>query len=152
TDEQDKGNFTSLEAQEHSCKSFIEAHKDEGWEYVKTFRDVATGANINRPGLQQLLQESREGKANLIVTYKIDRLSRSIADFYDMWGELSKLGVELACSTQNIDTSDGTGRLMLNILLSFAQFEREVNSQRVRDKRQQALSQGFWQGGWVPFG
>lgn len=152
TEEQDRENFSSLEAQEHSCKAFIEARKNEGWEYIRTHHDIATGANINRPGLQAILQDVRDDKLDMIVTYKIDRLSRSIADFYDMWREFEKLGVELSCSTQNIDTSDGTGRLMLNILLSFAQFEREVNSQRVRDKRQQALAQGYWQGGLVPFG
>ncbi len=152
TEEQLRAGFDSLESQENSCKHFIKAREPEGWVYVKTYSDTATGANINRPGLQALLQDIRDGHVDQIVTYKIDRLSRSIADFYDLWRQFEELKVQLACSTQSIDTSDGTGRLMLNILLSFAQFEREINSQRVRDKREQSLKAGFWQGGWVPFG
>ncbi|PIR20595.1 MAG: hypothetical protein COV45_05190 [Deltaproteobacteria bacterium CG11_big_fil_rev_8_21_14_0_20_47_16] len=152
TEEQLRAGFDSLESQENSCKHFIQAREPEGWVYVKTYSDTATGANINRPGLQALLQDIRDGHVDQIVTYKIDRLSRSIADFYDLWRQFEELKVQLACSTQSIDTSDGTGRLMLNILLSFAQFEREINSQRVRDKREQSLKAGFWQGGWVPFG
>src|SRR4051812_18137335 len=97
TDEQDREGFSSLNAQELSCKHFIQARETEGWEYVKTFQDIATGANINREGLQSLLQEAREGKVDQIVTYKIDRLSRSIADFYDLWREFEKIGIQLAC-------------------------------------------------------
>lgn len=152
TDEQDNEGFSSLDAQEESCKNFIESRKEIGWQYFKTYTDIATGANINRPSLKVLMYEAQKQKFDMILTYKIDRLTRSISDFYGLWKQLEELGLQLACTTQNIDTSDGTGRLMLNILLSFAQFEREINSQRVKDKRLATLKEGFWQGGWVPFG
>lgn len=153
TDEQNRGGFTSIKSQILSCENFIKAHKDDeiSWEWTTTFQDVATGANLNRPGFQNLQASARAGKFDRLVIYKIDRLSRSLADFHDFWREFEEK-IELSCVTQSIDTSDGAGRFFLNILLSFSQFEREINGQRVRDKRDQALKAGFWQGGWIPHG
>lgn len=152
TAEQDGNGFTSIQAQEKSCKSFIDFRKNLGWEYYDTFKDIASAKNTNRPALQSLIQTAKKGMINVVVIYKIDRICRSMRDFYALVGEFEKLGVELAITSQNFDTSNGAGRLMRNLLASVAEFERDMISDRVRDKRSATMREGFWQGGWVPLG
>ena len=145
--------FNSLQNQEEACKAYILSQAFNGWEYYKTYSDGGiSGGTMDRPGLQALLNDIREGHIQVVVVYKVDRLSRSIIDFHKMMQEFDKYGCNFVSITQSFDTSNSMGKLTLNMLLSFAQFEREVSAERVRDKIAASKAKGLWMGGTPPLG
>lgn len=146
--------FTTLDAQRESCESYIASQKNEGWICSPEKYDDGgfTGANTDRPGLQRLLTDIKTGKINCIVVYKVDRLSRSLLDFAELLSVFEEHNVTFVSVTQHFNTQNSMGRLTLNILLSFAQFEREIISERTRDKMGAAKKRGKWIGGRPPLG
>ena len=145
--------FNSLQNQEESCKAYILSQAFNNWEYTKTYSDGGiSGGTMERPGLQALLNDIRAGHIQVVVVYKVDRLSRSIIDFHKMMQEFDKYGCNFVSITQSFDTSNSMGKLTLNMLLSFAQFEREVSAERVRDKIAASKAKGLWMGGTPPLG
>lgn len=145
--------FNSLDNQEQACKAYIMSQTFQGWEYVKTYSDAAiSGGTMVRPGLQDMLIDIRNGKIGCVLVYKIDRLSRSIFDFKSMMKEFDKFECTLVSITQSFDTNSAMGKLTLNMLLSFAEFEREVAGERIRDKIRATKSRGMWVGGIPPMG
>jgi len=141
--------FNSLDAQRESAEAFITSQKSEGWECLPDRYDDGgySGGNTDRPAFQQLMSDVQAGKVDCIVVYKIDRLSRSLMDFARIMETLERCGVSLVSVTQQFNTTTSMGRLTLNILLSFAQFEREIISERTRDKMTAARRKGKWTGG-----
>lgn len=140
--------FNSLQNQEESCKAYISSQSFNGWQYYKTYSDAAiSGGTMDRPALKQMLDDMAHGLINTVVVYKVDRLSRSILDFHNMMKYFEKYGANFVSITQSFDTSTSMGKLTLNMLLSFAQFEREVSSERVRDKIRASKAKGLWVGG-----
>ena len=140
--------FNSLQNQEESCKAYIASQAFNGWQYYKTYSDAAiSGGTMERPALKQMLDDMSHGLVNTVVVYKVDRLSRSILDFHNMMKYFEKYGANFVSITQSFDTSTSMGKLTLNMLLSFAQFEREVSSERVRDKIRASKAKGIWMGG-----
>lgn len=146
--------FNSLDAQREACMAFIASQRGEGWTAVNEHYDDGgfTGANTDRPGLKQLISDIKRGKINCVVVYKVDRLSRSLLDFSRLLEFFDKYDVSFVSVTQNFNTKTSMGRLTLNILLSFAQFEREIISERTRDKMAASRMKGKFVGGFVPFG
>ena len=145
--------FNSLQNQEEACKAYILSQAFNGWEYYKTYSDGGiSGGTMERPGLQALLNDIRAGHIQVVVVYKVDRLSRSIIDFHKMMQEFDRYGCNFVSITQSFDTSNSMGKLTLNMLLSFAQFEREVSAERVRDKIAASKAKGLWMGGTPPLG
>jgi site-specific DNA recombinase len=146
--------FTSLDNQRESAENYIKSQQHEGWTVCKELYDDGgfTGANIERPGLQRLLAHIKEGRVNCVVVYKVDRLSRSLLDFSQLLEFFDKNNVVFVSVTQQFNTNTSMGRLTLNILLSFAQFEREIISERTKDKMGAARRRGQWLGGRTPFG
>ena len=147
-------NFNSLDAQRDACENFIASQKSEGWMLARERYDDGgfSGGNMQRPGLQRLLDDVRNGKVDIIVVYKIDRLSRSLADFAKLVELFDEQKVTFVSVTQAFNTTTSMGRLTLNILLSFAQFERELAGERVRDKIAASRQRGIWMGGMPPLG
>lgn len=140
--------FNSLHNQEEACRSYILSQAFNNWEYFKTYTDGGiSGGTMERPALKQMLEDIRLGLIQTVVVYKVDRLSRSIMDFHNMMKEFDKYGCSFVSITQAFDTSTSMGKLTLNMLLSFAQFEREVSSERVRDKIRASKAKGLWTGG-----
>ena len=140
--------FNSLQNQEESCKAYIASQSFNGWQYYKTYSDAAiSGGTMERPALKQMLDDMAHGLVNTVVVYKVDRLSRSILDFHNMMKYFEKYNANFVSITQSFDTSTSMGKLTLNVLLSFAQFEREVSSERVRDKIRASKAKGLWMGG-----
>ncbi len=140
--------FNSLHNQEEACKAYVASQTFNGWGYYKTYSDGGiSGGTMARPGLKKMLEDIRDGNVNMVVVYKVDRLSRSIVDFHKMIQELEKYQCNFVSVTQAFDTSNSMGKLTLNMLLSFAQFEREVGSERVRDKIAATKAKGLWVGG-----
>ncbi|EFO29967.1 resolvase family site-specific recombinase [Roseibium sp. TrichSKD4] len=146
--------FNSLDAQREACASYIASQKHEGWELIKKHYDDGgvSGGTLERPALRQLLRDVEEGEVDQIVVYKIDRLTRSLADFAKLVERLDGAGASFVSVTQSFNTSTSMGRLTLNVLLSFAQFEREVTAERIRDKIAASKKKGLWMGGTVPLG
>ena len=146
--------FNSLDAQREACEAYILSQRHEGWELVATRYDDGgcSGGDMQRPGLQALLADIRAGRVEAVVVYKIDRLTRSLADFSRMAEDFDRSGTSFVAVTQAFNTATSMGRLMLNVLLSFAQFEREITSERIRDKLAASRAKGMWMGGNVPFG
>ena len=145
--------FNSLQNQEEACRNYILSQTFQGWEHYKTYTDGGiSGGTMARPSLQEMLEDMRAGKIQCILVYKVDRLSRSIYDFKKMMKEFEKLDCNLVSITQSFDTSTAMGKLTLNMLLSFAEFEREVASERVRDKMRATKAKGMWVGGVPPLG
>ncbi|HAJ90244.1 MAG TPA: hypothetical protein DCM27_04425 [Rhodospirillaceae bacterium] len=146
--------FNSLDAQREACAAYIMSQKAEGWGEVKAHYDDGgySGGNMERPGLRQLLLDIEAGKVHIVVVYKIDRLTRSLMDFSKLVETFDKYGVTFVSVTQSFNTTTSMGRLTLNVLLSFAQFEREVIGERVRDKIAASKKKGMWMGGNVPIG
>ena len=147
-------NFNSLHAQREACEAFIKSQAGEGWRPVKVPYDDGglSGATMERPGLQRLLADLREKLVDVVVVYKVDRLTRSLADFAKMVEVFDGHGVSFVSVTQQFNTTTSMGRLTLNVLLSFAQFEREVTGERIRDKIAASKKKGIWMGGTVPLG
>lgn len=146
--------FNSLDAQREACEKYIESQKGEGWVlWPERYDDGGySGGNVERPALQKLLEDVRARKFDCIVVYKIDRLSRSLMDFAGIVQLLDQHEVTFVSTTQSFNTGSSMGRLTLHVLLSFAQFEREVGSERVRDKMTAARKRGKWVGGCAPLG
>ena len=146
--------FNSLDAQREACAAYITSQKIEGWVPVPDAYDDGglSGGSLDRPGLQRLLADMRSGKIDQIVVYKIDRLTRSLADFAKIVDILDEAGASFVSVTQSFNTATSMGRLTLNMLLSFAQFEREVTAERIRDKIAASKKKGLWMGGNVPLG
>jgi site-specific DNA recombinase len=146
--------FNSLHAQREACEAFIRSQRHEGWACLPQAYDDGgiSGATMGRPALQQLLADIGQGKVDVVVTYKIDRLTRSLADFAKIAEIFDARGVSFVSVTQQFNTTTSMGRLTLNVLLSFAQFEREVTSERIRDKIAASKKKGMWMGGTPPLG
>lgn len=146
--------FNSLDAQREACESFIKSQQHEGWSTLPTqYNDGGfSGGNIERPALQTLIDDIKSDKINVVVVYKVDRLSRSLADFVKIIELFDQNDVSFVSVTQQFNTSSSMGRLTLNVLLSFAQFEREVTGERIRDKIAASKQKGMWMGGVVPLG
>ncbi|WP_137702213.1 recombinase family protein [Marimonas lutisalis] len=154
TEEGLEQDFNSLDAQREACAAYILSQKHEGWsELSKRYDDGGfSGGSMDRPGLKQLLEDVRGGRIDVIVVYKVDRLTRSLADFAKMVDVFDGAGVSFVSVTQAFNTTSSMGRLTLNVLLSFAQFEREVTAERIRDKVAASKRKGMWMGGAVPMG
>jgi site-specific DNA recombinase len=146
--------FNSLQAQREACEAFINSQRHEGWVCLRAAYDDGgfSGATMARPALQQLLAEITAGRIDTIVVYKIDRLTRSLADFAKIVEILDARGASFVSVTQQFNTTTSMGRLTLNVLLSFAQFEREVIGERIRDKIAASKKRGMWMGGVPPLG
>lgn len=146
--------FNSLHAQREACEAFIKSQQGEGWKLVPTAYDDGglSGGNMERPGLKQLLQDIRDRRIDVVVVYKVDRLTRSLADFAKMMEVFDASDVSFVSVTQQFNTTSSMGRLTLNILLSFAQFERELTGERIRDKIAASKKKGIWMGGPLPLG
>ena len=146
--------FNSLDAQYEACKAYIASQTHEGWRLHKThYEDAAlSGGTLNRDGLQRLLADIEAGRIDMIVVYKIDRLTRSLSDFSKIMERLEAAQASFTSVTQSFNTASSMGRLTLNMLLSFAQFEREVTAERIRDKIAASKAKGIWMGGTVPMG
>lgn len=146
--------FNSLQAQREACEAYIKSQKHENWQLLPTeYNDGGySGGNINRPALKQLLSDIEADKVDIIVVYKIDRLTRSLMDFSKIVEILDKHNASFVSITQHFNTTTSMGRLTLNMLLSFAQFEREVTGERIRDKITASKKKGMWMGGKPPLG
>ncbi|MFC7333051.1 recombinase family protein [Rhodocista pekingensis] len=146
--------FNSLDAQRAACEAYIASQKGEGWVALRDRYDDGgySGGTLERPALQQLLADIDDGLVDVVVVYKIDRLSRALMDFSRLVEVFDRNGVTFVSVTQSFNTTTSMGRLTLNILLSFAQFEREVIGERIRDKFAASRARGMWMGGYVPMG
>jgi site-specific DNA recombinase len=146
--------FNSLDAQRDACEAYITSQRHEGWSLIETPYDDGgfSGGSIDRPALQQLKADITAGLIDVVLVYKVDRLSRSLADFVQLVAFFDEHEVAFAAVTQQFNTSTSMGRLTLNVLLSFAQFEREVTSERIRDKIAASKKKGLWMGGRTPLG
>jgi DNA invertase Pin-like site-specific DNA recombinase len=146
--------FNSLAAQREACEAYIRSQRHEGWISARTRYDDGgfSGGTMERPGLQGLLANIRAGRIDIVVVYKVDRLTRSLADFARLIEIFDTQGVSFVSVTQQFNTTSSMGRLTLNVLLSFAQFEREVTGERIRDKIAASKKKGMWMGGNVPLG
>jgi DNA invertase Pin-like site-specific DNA recombinase len=150
--------FNSLAAQREACEAYIRSQQHEGWVLAKSRYDDGgfSGGNVERPALQDLIADIRAGRIDIVVVYKVDRLTRSLADFARLVELFDAERVSFVSVTQQFNTTSSMGRLTLNVLLSFAQFEREVTGERIRDKIAASKKKGMWMGGvdpvrWTPF-
>lgn len=146
--------FNSLDAQREACEAYIKSQKHEGWKLLPQKYDDGgySGGNMDRPALALLLEEIRAKRVDIVVVYKVDRLTRALSDFARMVELFDSHGVSFVSITQQFNTTTSMGRLTLNVLLSFAQFEREVTAERIRDKIAASRKKGMWMGGSVPLG
>jgi len=146
--------FNSLDAQRKACEAFVLSQRHEGWQPLTARYDDGgfSGGTMERPALQRLMIDIAAGKVNTVVVYKVDRLTRSLADFAKLVEQFDSKGVTFVSVTQQFNTTTSMGRLTLNVLLSFAQFEREVTGERIRDKIAASKRKGMWMGGRVPLG
>ena len=142
TDLQAEKDFSSCEAQEEKIRSFVKSQ--DNWQIFKVYSDAGySGANLNRPALQELLEDIKQKKIDIVLAYKIDRLTRSPKDFYQLIEFFEKYNVSFISVTERFDTSTPAGRLLRNIMLTFAQFERELTSERTKDKMLERAKRGF---------
>lgn len=146
--------FNSLHAQREACEAYVKSQAGEGWALIRTIYDDGgySGGSMERPALQSLLTEIDGGYVDVVVVYKVDRLTRSLTDFAKIVERFDKRGVSFVSVTQSFNTTTSMGRLTLNVLLSFAQFEREVAGERIRDKVSASRKKGMWMGGTIPTG
>ena len=147
--------FNSLEAQREACEGYVRSQAHAGWEVLPNDYDDDggfTGANLERPAFRQLMDDVEAGRIDVVVVYKVDRLSRSLLDFARVMDRFNRAGVAFVSVTQNFSTADAIGRLTLNMLMSFAEFEREMIAERTRDKIAASRRRGKWTGGPVPLG
>ena len=146
--------FNSLDAQHEACSAYIASQRHEGWVAGKARYDDRgiSGGTLDRPGVQRLLADIDAGLVQMVVVYKIDRLTRSLADFAKLVERFDAAGCSFVSVTQAFNTASSMGRLTLNVLLSFAQFEREVTAERIRDKIAASKKKGLWMGGVPPLG
>src|SRR5580693_8764999 len=146
--------FNSLDAQREACAAFILSQKHEGWTVLPGLYDDGgfSGGTMERPALKRLISDIEAGQIDVVVVYKVDRLTRALADFAKLVDVFDRRGVSFVSITQQFNTTTSMGRLTLNVLLSFAQFEREVTGERIRDKIAASKKKGMWMGGLVPLG
>ncbi len=146
--------FNSLDAQRESCEAYIVSQKSEGWFLVSDRYDDGgfSGGSLERPALKRLMDDIEAGKVNVVVVYKLDRLTRSLMDFAKLVESFDRRQVTFVSVTQSFNTTTSMGRLTLNVLLSFAQFEREIAAERIRDKFAASKRRGIWMGGHLPLG
>jgi site-specific DNA recombinase len=146
--------FNSLDAQREASEAYIKSQAHEGWRLIRTAYDDGgfSGGSLQRPALQRLLEHVKARLVHVIVVYKVDRLTRSLADFAKLVELFDAHGVSFVSVTQSFNTTTSMGRLTLNVLLSFAQFEREVTGERIRDKVAASKKKGIWMGGPAPLG
>src|SRR3954465_9026187 len=146
--------FNSLHAQREACEAYVTSQKHEGWRALPATYDDGgfSGGSMERPGLQKLLADIEARAIDVVVVYKVDRLTRSLMDFAKIVEVFDRHGVSFVSVTQAFNTTTSMGRLTLNVLLSFAQFEREVTGERIRDKIAASKKKGMWMGGFVPLG
>jgi len=146
--------FNSLDAQREACEAYIKSQKHEGWQVLSTRYDDGgfSGGNLERPAFRRLLEDIESGRVDTVVVYKVDRLTRSLSDFAKIVEVFDRNGVSFVSVTQQFNTTTSMGRLTLNMLLSFAQFEREVTGERIRDKIAASKRKGLWMGGVPPLG
>ena len=146
--------FNSLQAQREACEAYITSQRHEGWKALPAAYDdgAYSGGTMERPALKQLLADIGAGKVDIVVVYKVDRLTRSLMDFAKIVEIFDRQSVSFVSVTQAFNTTSSMGRLTLNVLLSFAQFEREVTGERIRDKIAASKKKGLWMGGFVPLG
>ena len=146
--------FNSLHAQREACEAYVRSQAAEGWVLMDTIYDDGgfSGGTVERPALKQLLSDIDHGLVDLVIVYKVDRLSRSLADFVRLIEQFDQQNISFVSVTQQFNTASSMGRLTLNVLLSFAQFEREVTSERIRDKIAASKKKGMWMGGAMPLG
>ena len=146
--------FNSLDAQREACAAYITSQKHAGWLPIPDLYDDGglSGGTMERPALKRLLADIKSGKVQIVVVYKVDRLTRSLADFAKIVDVLDAHGASFVSVTQQFNTTTSMGRLTLNMLLSFAQFEREIAGERIRDKIAASKAKGMWMGGNVPLG
>src|SRR3989440_10689363 len=146
--------FNSLDAQRDACEAYIKSQASQGWRALPQHYDdpAYSGGNLDRPALKKLLADIEAGRIDVVVVYKIDRLTRSLADFAKLVEAFDARSISFVAVTQQFNTTTSMGRLTLNVLLSFAQFERELSSERVRDKIAASRRKGKWTGGTVPLG
>jgi site-specific DNA recombinase len=146
--------FNSLDAQREACEAYVASQRQEGWVLLSDRYDDGgfSGGTLDRPALKRLLADIEAGAVDIVVVYKIDRLSRSLMDFAKLVEVFERQSVTFVSVTQNFSTTTSMGRLTLNMLLSFAQFEREVSGERIRDKIAASRRKGMWMGGWAPLG
>lgn len=154
TEEGLEQDFNSLDAQREACEAYIKSQMHEGWVLIKKeYNDGGySGGTMNRPAFQELLTDIEEDKVDIVVVYKVDRLTRSLMDFSKIIDIFDKHGTSFVSITQQFNTTTSMGRLTLNILLSFAQFEREVTGERIRDKIAASKKKGMWMSGCPPLG
>ena len=146
--------FDSIEAQREICERYITLHEEQGWTFTVVRYDDRniSGGKIERPALRRLIADAKEHKFDMIIVKSIDRFTRNLRHFYDLWDMLQKAQIELASATQEFNTASPTGRLHLDIVLRFAQYERELASERTRDKMRFRASKGLFHGGYPPLG
>jgi DNA invertase Pin-like site-specific DNA recombinase len=146
--------YNSLHAQRDACEAYVRSQAGEGWNLITTAYDDGgfSGGSLERPGLKRLLTDIAAGRIDVVVVYKVDRLTRSLADFAKIVETFDARGVSFVSVTQSFNTTTSMGRLTLNMLLSFAQFEREVTGERIRDKIAASKAKGMWMGGMLPLG
>src|ERR1035437_5712862 len=146
--------FNSLHAQREACESFILSQRHEGWQLIPTEYDDGgfSGGTMERPALKKLMADIAAKRIDTVVVYKVDRLTRSLMDFARIVEQFDKQGISFVSVTQQFNTTTSMGRLTLNVLLSFAQFEREVTGERISDKIAASKRKGMWMGGLVPLG
>jgi site-specific DNA recombinase len=146
--------FNSLEAQREACEAYVRSQAGAGWQVIRAAYDDGgfTGANLDRPAFARLLADIEAGQVDVVVVYKTDRVSRSLLDFAMVMKRLNEAGVSFVSVTQNFSTTDAVGRMTLNLLATFAEFEREMIAERTRDKMVAARRRGMWTGGPVPLG
>ena len=146
--------FNSLDAQREACEAYIKSQASQGWKLLSQHYDdpAYSGGTLDRPALKKLLVDIAAGRIDVVVVYKIDRLTRSLADFAKLVETFDARSISFVAVTQQFNTTTSMGRLTLNVLLSFAQFERELASERVRDKVAASRKKGKWTGGTVPLG
>ncbi len=147
-------NFNSLDAQRASCEAYIQSQTQESWTLISTQYDDGgfSGGSMDRPALKTLIDDIEKGRIDIVVVYKVDRLTRSLTDFARLVELFDAKQVSFVSVTQAFNTTTSMGRLTLNVLLSFAQFEREVTAERIRDKFKASKEKGMWMGGWPPLG
>src|SRR6202049_4374304 len=140
--------------QREACEAYVRSQQGEGWRLRKTaYNDGGlSGATMERPALKQLLADIEEGQVDVVVVYKVDRLTRALSDFAKLVDVFDRRGVSFVSITQQFNTTTSMGRLTLNVLLSFSQFEREVTGERIRDKIAASKKKGMWMGGMPPLG
>jgi DNA invertase Pin-like site-specific DNA recombinase len=146
--------FNSIQAQQEACEAYVASQRSQGWVLIpNTYADAGiSGGSLERPALQRLLRDVEHGAVQVIVTYKIDRLSRSISDFVKLVELFDQHGATFVSVTQSFATTTAMGRLTLNILMSFAEFERDLAGERIRDKLLASRRKGMWMGGIPPLG